>query len=80
MDFNQLPKIRLDQWSFARMDKDIYMLLGIQTGNDARAYLVHPQAAKGLYDTLGKELKKYEDEHGEIDMTGYAMGIPSPLQ
>lgn len=78
MNFDQTRKTLLDQWMLGYMNT--HFLLGVRIGNEEAAYLLHPQAAKGLCTELKKALDKYEKELGPIDMTGYSMGIPSPLQ
>ena len=78
MDLEKAPKTILDQWMQGFIDE--FFFLGFRTGSDIRAYLLRPQVAKAIADSLSKAVKKYEDEHGKIDMTGYDTGIPSPLQ
>lgn len=78
MDFNKMPKVICESWH--QNNNKAWFFFGFSSGIQESAYLVAPQAAKGFLIDLEKRIKKYEAEHGEIDMKGFKTAIQSPIQ
>lgn len=79
MDFTKVKKVLADRWSVAGGMP--FFHFGFSYGNEESAYVMPAQAAKGLWISLGQQIKEVEKKIGqEIDMEGYEMGTLAPFQ
>ncbi len=72
-----MPKVIADGWHLN--NNQAWFFFGFTTGAETSAFLMPPDAAKGLAMELDKRIKKYEAEVGPIDMGNFKTGIQSPF-
>jgi hypothetical protein len=76
IDMNQLPKKFVDG-AMGGFGKDVFSF-AITSGNNLDSFATTPQVMKSISNWMAKQIKNYEKQFGEIDMT--PPQIVSPLQ
>jgi len=76
VDMNQLPKKFIDG-ALGAYGKDVFSF-ALTSGNNLDPFATTPQVMKSIAIWMGAQIKEYERQFGEIDMT--APKINSPLQ
>jgi len=73
-----MPKLIADGWHLN--NNQAWFFFGFNSGTEKSAFLLPPQATKGLQEELSKRITAYEKEFGVIDMKGFDVGVQSPIQ
>lgn len=73
-----IPRLQMDSFAIG-FNKRVFNL-AIQCGQSQAGFCLLPEGAKNLARALLQEVAKYEQQFGEIDMTGIEFGIQSPLE
>jgi hypothetical protein len=76
IDFNQLPKKFCDG-AIGAFGKEIFSF-ALTSGNSIDSFATTPQVMKSIAIWVGDQVKNYEKQFGEIDMT--PPQIQSPIQ
>ncbi len=76
IDFNKLPKKFCDG-AVGGYGKDLFSF-AITSGNNLDSFATTPQVMKSIAIWMNGQVKKYEEQFGEIDMT--PPPIQSPIQ
>ena len=76
IDFNQLPKKFCDG-AVGAYNKEIFSF-ALTSGNSIDSFATTPQVMKSIAEWAQGQVKNYEKQFGEIDMT--SPEIQSPLQ
>lgn len=77
MDLNKIPKQFCENVNIGATPE--YFILGLISGEDAKTYVLTPQHAKRLSQSLAYNISEFEKRYGEIK-TEWAPGIQSPMQ
>lgn len=77
MDLNRTPKLFCENVNIGVTSE--FFILGLTSGDDAEAYVLTPQHAKRLSQSLAYNISEYEKKYGEIE-TKWTPGIESPIQ
>lgn len=72
IDLNQLPKKFCDG-AIGAFGKEVFTLI-LTSGNNLDGFATTPKIMKSMSEWMAKQVKDYEAQFGEIDMT------PTPIQ
>jgi hypothetical protein len=76
IDLNQLPK-KLCDGAIGGYNKEIFSF-ALTSGNSVDSFASTPQVMKSIAVWMNGQIRNYEKQFGEIDMT--PPGTPSPIQ
>ena len=76
IDLNQVPKKFCDG-AVGSFGKDVFFF-SITSGNSLDSFATQPQVMKSISDWMSEQVKRYEEQYGEIDMK--PQEVQSPIQ
>lgn len=77
MDLNKTPKQFCENVNIGTTSE--FFILALLSGEDAKTYVLTPQHAKRLSQSLAYHIAEFEKKYGEIG-TEWTPGVQSPIQ